>query len=965
MKIVFISPRPFGLLGTPGTYLLTESYGKFVDICVIANEAKKSDTPIVYQNNNSTNLHEIDFTKERFLDRIEAIIKEFDPHLVIIGNYARWFDIVARLKYKFEHLMFVLDIKTPLILDGQEIVYKQIQDEGIKHSCLLDLVMTCCQKDVDTWIPHCRVKTLAYPLGIKHTDYSPKQIPEDRIHCRRIIYVGSIHPRRKIDVMIRYISQLPEPLKRSVVFDFYGSGPAVSDLEQLVKALALEDIVSFKGYLDAQTLSHVLTGYDAGVAWVPYEIYDCAPSLKLIEYMAAGLVPIAMDTTAHKVYAKEGFHIEYFNNCAQSFADVIKRLCEQGFLRSHREKNLETILQHDWDVIASDIILPVFFQLIENRPEKKSAYVSNIYDRVFMWDLPGNPEKPDRVSSSKIRIAGIVGDRLYRGLDLECDLLLLTPQNWTQILSFTQPDFILVESTWITATGDWYMAQTIPGEENDLIHQLILTAKKKGIPTVFWMTKDSAYYPHYNRVAKAFDLVFCADPLSQALFIKEGIPAKKLLPAVQPVLFNPIQNIEKNRVLNTGTLYDGWVDLFRFPEIGTILKKIKGNNLNIFQTRLMMYKAQLAHTDKELVPFVQGTILDLLLPNLLKNASMYLGFEKGCKSKIEKSWDILEASASRIPLAYLGHLDKEDQLHGIVRSFEDESSFCDYVNSQKGGGMHLERDRHKSWRETCLNHVFAKRIQTICHKINIEYDWEEFPRASLVTGTMRPELLPKCFEQFEVQTYPNKELTLVFNGAPKVLENYQEKYSGSKDISIASIPLTSTVGTVLNYGLLKASGKYFFRIDDDDLYGPNYILDTLLYLRAVKADIFGKRASFFHFAGEPEIYLRNCAMPSIKTFPGKMLHKNQEYLISGCSFAASIELLKKYRFPDFIHASVDSAYIERIREQQPDLKCLLADNLNLVVERASDVSNHTWKIDGDDIKKKGLVITKCVDDLIC
>ena len=41
MKIVFISPRPFGLMGTPGTYLLTESYGKFADIRIISNKKKR------------------------------------------------------------------------------------------------------------------------------------------------------------------------------------------------------------------------------------------------------------------------------------------------------------------------------------------------------------------------------------------------------------------------------------------------------------------------------------------------------------------------------------------------------------------------------------------------------------------------------------------------------------------------------------------------------------------------------------------------------------------------------------------------------------------------------------------------------------------------------------------------------------------------------------------------------------
>ena len=844
LRLLFISPRPFGLMGTSDTYLLAESYGKFADICLIANREKDRNTTIVHHGTDHITLHEISFKEDRFWNQVQQIISQFSPKVVILENYAKWFDIAGFLRRTFNDLVLVLDIKFPLILDGDEKGLKYIQDQGIQNSGLLDLVMTRCLEDVQTWIPGCRIRTL--------------------------------------------------------------------------------------------------------------------------EYMVAGLVPVAMDKRAHQRYAEKGFCVEFFDNGGKAFTNAAQRVCSRGLsTSSHRKKNLEPFEQVDWDFIASRVILPAFSKLIEKKPKRKSAYVLNIRDRIHMWNIPGCLRKPDRISSSSIRIAGIVGERLYRGIDLECDLLLLTPENWSNILSYTKPDFLLVESTWFTVTNHWYMAQTVSGEEQDLLTLIISSAKEKNIPTVFWMTKGSDDYPHFSRFAKMFDFVFYADPVCENLFLKDGIAAEELLPAVQPCLFHPVQDAEKSISFNPGTLYDGWVDLFRFPEIGDILKRIKGNGLSIFQTRLMMYKKQLNHIDRDLIPFVKGTVPDVVVPDLLKKGSMYLTFEQAGKSRTEKIWDILQATASRIPVAYLGKTDLHDPFKGMVRSFKNEASFCDYVNSRKDGGIDLERDSHKSWRETFLHHVFAKRIQTICHRIGIQYDWEEFPKASLVTGTIRSNLLSKCLEQFESQTYPEKELVLVFNGDSKTLEPYRERYAARKDILMNAVPLDYTVGTVLNYGALKSSGKYFFRIDDDDIYGPNYILDTLLYLRAVKATIFGKRASFFHFEGEPDIYLRNSMMPSIKTFPAKMLNRSQDHLISGCSFGASMSFLRTHRFPDFIQATVDSAYIGRIREKYPDLKCLLTDPLNLIVKRASNVSDHTWRIEGDEIKKGGKPVTEVIEDLIC
>jgi len=430
------------------------------------------------------------------------------------------------------------------------------------------------------------------------------------------------------------------------------------------------------------------------------------------------------------------------------------------------------------------------------------------------------------------------------------------------------------------------------------------------------------------------------------------------------VVSKPVQKKEENIPFNAGILFDGWVDLFENPQIARILKKIKADDLNVFQTKLMMYKGQLQRTDKDLMRRVKGTVMETHLPVLLKNAGMYLAFDQGRKTHTQRTWELLEAAACRVPIAYLGTPDHQDMLHGIVQAFENEDDLCDFVNHSRDGLLYLEKERHHAWRQTFQDHVFAKRIQAICQDVNLNYDWEEFPRVSLVTGTMRPHLLPKCFDQYHAQTYPNKELILIFNGDAKTVEASQSSAAGDDSVYVCTIPPDSTVGTLLNYGIHKASGKYFFRIDDDDHYGPNYILDTLLHLRAAKADIFGKRASFFHFEGESDIYLRNRMLPTIKSFPAHMLHKDQHYLISGCGFAGSVPFLRQYRFPDYIQASVDTALVERIAEQTSDTRCLLVDNLNLIVERASDVSGHTWRMGAKDIKKRSQAITDRFEDLM-
>jgi hypothetical protein len=541
----------------------------------------------------------------------------------------------------------------------------------------------------------------------------------------------------------------------------------------------------------------------------------------------------------------------------------------------------------------------------------------------------------------------------------------VTPANWEAVICHGRPDFFLVESAWMSATGHWYLSQTVSGEENDLILRMVETAAQKGIPSVFWMTLDVKYCPQFADTARRFDKIFCADPLASDWFEKHGTAAEILLPAVQPVLFNPVQRVPGNQTIPAGVLFDGWVELFRNPQLSAVLKKISRRNLKIIQTNQMMYKNQAERTDRQLSPCIKGTVLSSQYPSLLKHAGRYLVFENTCKTRTEKHWDILEATASRVPVAYLGHLDINDPLRPFVLPFESEQDFCGFVNSSRPFDIETETHRQTVWRRTMSDHVLTKRIQTICGSLGIPYDWEEFPQISMVTGTRRAHLLSKSMEQSLGQTYPEKEIVLIFNGEAEEVKRLRNAYDKDKRIQIDAVPGDTGVGTILNLGIHKARGRYFFRMDDDDIYGPNYVMDTMLYLRCVNADIFGKSARFFFFDDTSEVYLRNGSGPSIKAFPASLLQKTQDFVISGCGFAGSVSFLKQYRFSDLVHASVDSALVELISEQEPDARCLLTDSLNLVVVRQPDARYHTWRITPGTIKKRGRFIGNRPEKLLC
>lgn len=161
------------------------------------------------------------------------------------------------------------------------------------------------------------------------------------------------------------------------------------------------------------------------------------------------------------------------------------------------------------------------------------------------------------------------------------------------------------------------MAQGDAGAAHHELIEIIKKANKLGVPTILWMTLDSSFHEFFFEFSQHFDYVFCADPREVELLRKDGISSRTLLPAVQPVLFNPVQDTKNDEAFDAGVLFDGWIDLVRYPEIGATLKQLTAINLNIFQSTQMMYKKDMQGIDSTLLPFVKGSVDALMLPALI------------------------------------------------------------------------------------------------------------------------------------------------------------------------------------------------------------------------------------------------------------------------------------------------------------------------------------------------------------
>jgi glycosyltransferase involved in cell wall biosynthesis len=252
---------------------------------------------------------------------------------------------------------------------------------------------------------------------------------------------------------------------------------------------------------------------------------------------------------------------------------------------------------------------------------------------------------------------------------------------------------------------------------------------------------------------------------------------------------------------------------------------------------------------------------------------------------------------------------------------------------------------HLARRKIYASHTYAHRIRTICDSLKIEHDWEEYPLASVIVPTKRPELIPSCLDKFRNQNYPNKELIIAINTDAVDMEAVRGQVSEFPDVRVYQMHQEKNIGICLNVGVNQASGKYWFKMDDDDFYGTHYLQDMIHLCDTADFHIMGKPRGFIYMEDEDRVYLRGESIQS-QHIIGSM---NAPHLTG-----ATLGGIRDF-FPGFSEnhrACVDTRFVEGGRAQGLTIMC--GDIWNFIAFRAEDKSKHTWRHDNEDITKKAV-----------
>jgi ubiquinone/menaquinone biosynthesis C-methylase UbiE len=209
---------------------------------------------------------------------------------------------------------------------------------------------------------------------------------------------------------------------------------------------------------------------------------------------------------------------------------------------------------------------------------------------------------------------------------------------------------------------------------------------------------------------------------------------------------------------------------------------------------------------------------------------------------------------------------------------------------------------------------------------------QAWPQIDVMAATKRPEKLEFLFENLGRQTYPNFRVFLVAHGVQFDEEKTRSlaERAGVRLAAITHVPESVILGEVFNIGFGETEAGIVAKVDDDDIYGPEYLWDLYSALEFSGAEVAGKWAHYAYLEGPDALVYR------YRDFE----HRFTE-VVAISTLLMRREVLEVERFPEMPWGS-GSMFLRALGAQGG--RVFAADRWNYLYIRGQDGDRNTFPI---------------------
>lgn len=550
---------------------------------------------------------------------------------------------------------------------------------------------------------------------------------------------------------------------------------------------------------------------------------------------------------------------------------------------------------------------------------------------------------------SDLKVAVILDDFSRTAFSYEWDLLELRRGQWRDQLAAEPVDFVFIESAWNGNAGSWqYQLTGAAGPSTEFV-SLLKWCGEHGIRTVFWNKEDPPHFEDFLPAAKLFDVVFTSDADRIPDYLKElGHDRVATLPfAAQPAVHNPVR--PRRGWHARGVAFAGMYFAHKYPERRAQMEMLLGAasaEADAGGADLEIYSRQLGGDGNYQFPppLDKHVVGSLDYPEMLtayRAHKVFLNVNSVTESPSMCARRIFEISASGTPLvttpsAAIPSFFANDEVLIAASSAEARNILKMLTSSAEFNERVVHRAQRRIWNE----HTYAHRAESVVRAVAPEKSTPvKLPSVSALVSTIRPHQLEHVFQTVGSQQGVDLELILLTHGFEAAGAMLAELASvhGVRQYTVLSASAQMTLGECLNLCVQASSGTVLTKMDDDDYYAPNYLLDLMHALEYSGADVVGKQSHYMHFAQSRITVLRG----------GHMEHKFGR-LVMGPTITARREVFEAHPFQPRSRGE-DTAFLASVVEANGSIYS--ADRFNYCQMRSG--AGHTWTVADDELAASG------------
>ncbi|WP_146364497.1 glycosyltransferase family protein [Arthrobacter yangruifuii] len=552
---------------------------------------------------------------------------------------------------------------------------------------------------------------------------------------------------------------------------------------------------------------------------------------------------------------------------------------------------------------------------------------------------PYLPE-PRQRRRSDLTVAVILDEFSISAFDFEWQQVVLSRAGWRAEIASAKPDLLFVESAWAGNGGQWrYQLTGASGPKEDF-RELLEMCRSLGIPTVFWNKEDPPHYADFLETARLFDYVFTSDSRRIGSYrVDLGHDRVSVLQfAAQPVLHNPIRPGQGWH--SRDVAFAGMYFAHKYPERREQMHLLlggahdadleKGTGLDIFSRHAGKdpnyrfpppYDKYLAGS----LPYNQ-MLTAYKAYKVFLNVNSVVDSPSMCARRI---FEITAAGTSVVSTSSEALTTQWRPGEQFVVSSRDEAK--NTILALTRNPQLSDRQVHRAQRRIWSEHTYAHRVESVvAAALPAASRPVTEPSVSLLVASMRPGQLEQVFKTVGSLEGRKPELVLCTHGfeADRAHVKSLGLLYGLNDVIVLPRPRSVSLGECLNTCVAAAGGEVLSKMDDDDLYSPNYLRDLVAALQFSQADVVGKQAHYMYLAERNATLLR-------------FADREHRFTTSvmGPTITARREVFEGTPFAP-LNRGEDTQFLKDVRADGGGIYA--SDRFNYAQFRG--VGNHTWTI---------------------